>query len=139
MVQQGERKMLNEFLEERFSTNLFWKNPRLGQVSNREDGKLFSVLMSFPDAIVLRNGRVLIIEAKLLPNTSAIGQLLGYRDLIPVTPRFSSISNQPVDLMLVATRDDINVRALAEKEGIEFVVFRPSFIDELEKKLFRLG
>lgn len=94
--------------------------------------------MKFPDAIVLDASGVLIIETKMLPDAGAIGQLKLYRDLIPRTPRFEKISDKPIRMMLVTTRDDINVRALAENEGIEFEVFRPDWIDEWEKTRFRL-
>lgn len=125
-----EKRLLNEWLRERFPTSPPFKQPRLGPTATVQEARLFKSLMRFPDAIVIEKGQVHIIEAKIVPDFGAIGQLEGYNKLFDSTPEFTDFHTTTRNLILLVGQDDVQVRAQAEEKGIEFVVFEPLWVKQ---------
>lgn len=139
MAQQDEARMVNEYLVQNHRMEPQWKRVRLGVAADPSQARLMRTSLKYADAVVISGNEVLIYEFKITPKLDAIGQLLGYRDLFPITPEFSRYAQLPIRMVLVTTREDRNVRASAEAQGIEYRVFRPSNIADVERRRLRLG
>lgn len=98
---------------------------------------MYRVLLRWADAIVYRDGIVYIIEAKLRPSPSAIGQLEMYKDLFYRTPEFSQFHSCPTELVFLTTRYDWELVEFCSKKGIKYVVVDIDKIVEEEKKRLR--
>ena len=129
---------MNEFLAENYFDKHYATRQWLGLPPLKEYREMYSVIGRWADAIVFEPHQVTIIEAKMSPNPSAIGQLKMYADLFKRTPRYSQYAKLPVFLVFVCTKEDDNVRSLCRDEGIEYRVFRPKWIDDWERVKFRL-
>jgi len=123
-----EKRLLNEWLRERFPQNPPWKQPRLGPIATVEESRLFKSLMRFPDAIVWDGATIHIIEAKIVPGFGAIGQLEGYAELFQLTPEFAPYHAASKNLIVLVGQDDVQVRAMAQNKGMEFIVFDPVWV-----------
>ena len=138
MARQMEGKYINEFLAKHYFDKHYETRQWLGLPPMKEFREMYSVTGRWADAIVFEPHQITIIEAKLKPTPEAIGQLLAYEDLFKRTPRFSQYWHLPVRLVLVTTKEDDTVKALCESNGIEYVVFRPKWIEAYEKIRYRL-
>lgn len=125
MTQQKEKKLLNAWLWEFHKTKPQWKRIRLGPVPNPQMGKMFAVLLRWADAIFLEDGLINIVEAKLRPDFGAIGQLLGYRQMLQGTPEFEAYKHWKINLILLSQFPDLAVTQLATKYGIQHEVWNP--------------
>ena len=121
--QQGEKIFLNQWLWEFHRSKPQWKRVRLGPVPNPEMGKMFSVILRWADAIYLDDGRINIVEAKLRPNFGAVGQLLGYKQMLEGTPEFEAYKNWKIRLVLLSKEPDLAVTELCSKYGIDHEVW----------------
>jgi len=128
MVQQGEAKLVNEWLRLNHPQALQWKRVRLGPLPNKQLSQLFKVAQRWADAIYLEDDVIHIVEAKVRPTATAIGQLELYRELFPDTPEFSQFRGKAIKLIFLTTADDVPIRRLCDEKGIEYVVFAPEFI-----------
>jgi len=109
-------------------TALQWRRVRLGPLPKKELATMYKVTLRWVDAIFVEGGKVHLVEAKLKPTPSAIGQLKLYKELFYQTPEFSEFHSYPVELILLTTRDDPDVRRLCELEGIKYIVYQPKWI-----------
>lgn len=123
--QQLESVLVNEYLLTKFRTKPQWKRVRLGQAANQSEAKIYSVTLRWADAIVISEGFVIIIEAKLRPEPGAFGQLENYKKLFPATPEFSQWKDWPIKMVLLTPKIDLNLVELATDKGIDYVVFIP--------------
>lgn len=128
MVQQGEAKLVNEWLRVNHPKALQWKRVRLGPLPKKEFSQLFKVAQRWADAIYFEDDVIHIVEAKMRPTATAIGQLELYRQLFPDTPEFSQFRGKDIKLIFITTAEDVPIKRLAEEKGIEYVVFAPEFI-----------
>ena len=115
--------MVNAFLWIKYKTDPQWKRVRLGVLPTKFLARAYKVILRWADAIVLHDGRVKIIEAKLRPDPTAIGQLEFYKKLFRVTPEFSAYKNWPIDLVMLTARSDLQMIEHCSDKGIEFELF----------------
>lgn len=125
MVQQKESILLTKWLANFHRPRKQWKRVRLGIPANPEEAKLYSVLQRWADAIVESDGKLLLIEAKLRPELGVIGQLEGYKELLKVTPEFSSYENWPIQMVLLSPVLDLAISEICSKKGIIYEVWKP--------------
>lgn len=137
MAQQLEKKFVNEFLAEHYFDKSYFTRQWLGLPPMKEYREAYSVIGRWADVIVLEPTLVTIIEAKLEPSPKAIGQLQLYADLFVKTPRFKDYWNKPIKKVLLTTRLDENLKSVALDHQIDYVVFRPDWINYWEKNRFR--
>lgn len=123
--QQKESILVTQYLKKFHRTKPQWKRVRLGQVADHKEAKFYKVIMRWADAIVLSDGKVLIIEGKLRPTPGAIGQLEVYKDLFKVTPEFSAYWAWPIEMILLAPVLDLNLVEICSKKGIIYDHFVP--------------
>lgn len=91
---------------------------------------LYKVAQRWVDAVFLENGSVYLVEAKISPDASAIGQLQLYRDLFPGTPEFSAYRDLPLKLVFLTTSNDEAIRRLCDAHEIEYVIYSPEWLKE---------
>lgn len=125
MSEFKESELVNKWINTFHRSSLQWRRVRLGQVASKEEAKLYSVILRWADALFVEDGFVYIVEAKLRPDLGTIGQLEGYKDLFFVTPEFSQYHTWPVKLILLSPMMDLNVAAICDRKGIEYVVWSP--------------
>uniref|UniRef100_A0A6H1ZWC4 Uncharacterized protein n=1 Tax=viral metagenome TaxID=1070528 RepID=A0A6H1ZWC4_9ZZZZ len=70
------------------------------------------------DVVVEEENKWVIIELRARAQSSAIGRILLYLDLWKLDPP----DNKPIELRIVTDTEDRDVKTLAEKLGINFVV-----------------
>ena len=138
MTRQLEKRLITEFLFDKYPLSLQWKRVRLGQVPTQEMAAAMKVTLNWADAIVLSGNEIVIIEAKMRPDSGAFGQLEHYRELFKLTPEFSKYWNNPIRLEFVTTRLDENLKATADSKSITYEIWRPDWVIKEEERIFRL-
>lgn len=120
-----ESELVNKFLWEKYRTNLQWRRVRLGVLPSKELSRMYMVTLRWADAIVIHEGNVLIIEAKLSPRADAVGQLLLYEKLFKNTPEFKQYWNNPIKKVFLCPKLDTQLAELCSEKEIEYVVYDP--------------
>lgn len=123
MAQQGEKRLLNDWLAEMHREHLIIRNMRLGKAVNQEEARMFSVMLRYADAVVIDNDTIHIIEAKLAPNGGAVGQLLQYGMLALETPELSQHRDKKIALVLLSAKRSGDVEEMCAKNGIMFIYY----------------
>jgi hypothetical protein len=134
MAQQKEARLVNEWLQLEHPTALQWKRVRLGPLPDKELARMYQVTLRWADAIYVEDGTVTIVEAKMAPGLGAISQLKAYAELFRETPEFSQYSAAPVKLLYLCTRRDNVAERMCAAEGIEYAVYTPSWIYEVQPR-----
>ena len=81
------------------------------------------LLRRWADMVIGLEDRVLLVEAKMVSQPVAVGELLLYRELLPHTPELLGLRELPIEMVLLCAREDPAVSALARSHGIRVVVF----------------
>lgn len=129
-----ETTLLNAWIWQKHSRDLQWRRVRLGIVPTQEMAQMYSVCLRWADAVVLSEGKVLIIEAKLRPSPGAIGQLEFYKKLFGVTPEFSAYWSWPIELVLLTGIMDLEILAACQEKMITFELFTDKDITDTFKR-----
>lgn len=124
--EMSEAKYVNDWIKNQHPKALVYPRMRVGPWPNGDRNA--GVLRVFPDAILIEDGKVVIVEAKTKPDTRALGQIELYADLFPATPEFYFAKDFPIRKVLLTTRDDMVLRPFAEKKGIDYVVYLPDWL-----------
>lgn len=120
-----ESELVNMFLWNYHRTSPQWRRVRLGVVPTHEMARMYMVLLRWADAIYIENGEVFIVEAKLRPDSGAIGQLLLYKDLFRQTLEFRDYWPLKINMVFLCTRPDLNLMEVCTKHDIKYVVYDP--------------
>ena len=139
MAQQYEAKLVNEYLISKFPDDLQWRRVRVGPVPTKEDARYYGVMLRWADAIVKHNNIIIIIEAKIKPDLGAMSQIEEYIKLFGQTPEFSEYWALPRKGLLLTCFDSLDIKISCAERGIEYVVFKPVWINEYINKLLRVG
>lgn len=117
--------------ESRFHVHLGSVPPRIaGRFASDQTKRLVGVFRRWADALIVMDDRLVLIEAKILPQPGVISQLLLYRDLLPKTPELSDVSQLPIEMLLLCAVEDRLISDMARNQGIRVVIFYPTWIDE---------
>jgi hypothetical protein len=138
VVQQLERRFVNEFINEELAGKHWQTRVRLGPLPPGEDARLYMTKLRWADICTFEPDIVTIYEAKLEPGSKAVGQLLEYKNLFFQSPHFSRYATAQVNLVLLTSRIDLPVQEICKENGIEYRVFRPAWIDAYEKRRWRI-
>jgi hypothetical protein len=128
MVQQGEAKLMNEWLALYHPNALQWRRVRLGPLPLVDQQNLYKVTNRWVDAVFFEHNTVFLVEAKLKPNAGAIGQLELYSRLIRETPEFSDYRDKKIKMILLTTFDDKPVKDLCIDKNIDYIVYSPEWL-----------
>ena len=82
------------------------------------------------DALVWRDGVLLLIEAKIANYVDGLAKLPLYRSLVPTTPELAEWAGWEVRMRLVVPRAKAWVEQMAEAAGVEIDLFEPAWITE---------
>lgn len=115
-----ESEFLKIWLWNEHRSDVQWRRVRLGVVPDKQFARMYMVTLRWADAIVLKDGKVLIVEAKLNAAPGAIGQLELYKELFLQTPEFSAYKNWPIELVFLTPAVDLALVELCSKKGIVY-------------------
>jgi hypothetical protein len=128
-----ESDMLNAWLWDKHRQDLQWRRVRLGVMPSKEMARMYMTMLRWADAVIVSDGIVYIVEAKLRPDPGAIGQLELYRELFANTLEFSQYKNYPLRLILLCSMADLAVAELCSKKDIIFEVFSQDEVNRVRK------
>jgi len=134
--EKREFRLLSEWLALKYPTWLTWKRVRLGPLPPAPAARIYGILRRWADAIITNQTEVIIIEAKIWPTVTAVGQLEYYGLLFPQTPEFAFLKDLPLTLVFLTTEEDPTVRAFVEAKGIRYEIFEPDWVKEYKKKIY---
>ena len=120
-----ESQLVNKWLSEKHPSSLQWRRVRLGIVPDKEQARMFSVILRWADAIFIEDNTVFIVEAKLRPSAEAFGQLELYQELFRKTPEFQAYWDRPIKLVFLTMMLDQELWEHAERKGIKYEIFNP--------------
>jgi len=136
-MQQLERKFVSEFINTELRDKHWQTRVRLGPLPPGEDARLYMTKLRWADIVTFEPNIVTIFEAKLEPNSKAVGQLLEYKNLFFQSPHFQQYATAQVNLVFLTSRIDTSVQEVCEANGVEYRVFRPDWIPLYEKRRWR--
>ena len=129
-----ETDMLNAWLWDKHRTDLQWRRVRLGVLPTKELARMYMTILRWADAIVITDGQVLIIEAKLRAAPGAISQLELYEELFRETPEFTQYKDWPIQKVLLSGAMDLNMVQLASKKEIKFELFTIDDVNRVRRE-----
>jgi len=94
-----------------------------------EERAMIGVWRRWADALVLREDRVILIEAAIRPDPGKISQLELYELLIPHTPELEPWKGLPVEKILLYAIEDAATVHLARTHGIRAIEYKPDWLD----------
>ncbi len=118
-----ETDLLNAWLWEKHRTDVQWRRIRLGVLPTKQLARMYMTLLRWADAIVLKDGVVYIVEAKLRAQPGVISQLELYNKLFANTPEFTQYREWPRKMKILTSVIDLNMVELASEKGIDYEVF----------------
>jgi hypothetical protein len=102
-------------------------NPLVGlQTDSAVTQQLSRLRNRWIDAIMVENGAVSLIEAKIEPDPGIFSQLIDYLVRFRRDPNYSQYAQQPVNLVALVYNDDESVAAQAPWYGVTWTVFQPA-------------
>jgi len=125
-----ETDMLNAWLWEKHRFDLQWRRIRLGVLPTKELARMYMTILRWADAIVIKDGVVYIVEAKVRPEPGVISQLELYKKLFYQTPEFEQYKLWPVEMIILSSVVDLNMVELASEKGILFEVFTENDVNK---------
>ena len=132
-----ETDMLNAWLWEKHREDLQWRRVRLGPMPTKEMARMYMTMLRWADAIVIKDGVVYIIEAKLRPAPGALGQLNLYAKLFRNTLEFTQYKNYPIQKVLLASMPDLAIAEEASSEDIDFEIFTLEDVNKTRREQMR--
>jgi len=122
-----EEEMLVKYLAKRFTHTEVHTHVRLGsppQISIPGLDPEKARRMAMPglpevDAVVVENGAVYLIEAKVAKEWENLGKMLIYRALLPETPGWEGVDVDKIRPLLVMAKASPLLQQVAKKFGVE--------------------
>jgi len=88
------------------------------------------VLNWYADGVIYAPNETLLIEAKMKPNPSAVGQALFYLRLLPSTPQHNSKPYAPIVPLVLFAESDPAVTIFARSLGVRVVTYTPRWVED---------
>jgi hypothetical protein len=133
-----EQRLRAEYLAQRHPHDEIATQARLGpdppappgvKLTNTEL-RMIGIFRRYADAVVLTPTRTLLIEFALLPSPGDISLIEVYGRLFRQTPEYRPVVTLPLKLQIVGALEDPVVSSLARERGIDFILYRPAWLDE---------
>lgn len=131
-----ELRLLGEFLASNYPNATIANNVRLGAVPLHL-ARLLPVGVNkntlngyrrYADAVIKLPDKVILVEAKIVLDTDAVGALMLYAKKWPDTPEFEAWTKLPFSLLIVAAVIDPEVKQLAEEQKITVAQYSPPWL-----------
>ena len=84
----------------------------------------------YADGVIYAPNETLLIEAKMKPNPSAVGQALFYLRLLPSTPEHNQKPYAPIVPMVLFAEDDATVRVFAQSLAVRVATYTPTWVED---------
>jgi len=142
--QPRELKMLHEYLAKYHANDIVMTRIRLGShhpeliIPGLEESelRLIGVFRRWADAVIIQPDKLILMEAKILPEPGVISQLELYEFLLPHTPELQPYLPRPIEKQLLFAIEDPAVITLCHQHGIIPIMYRPSWIEEYINELY---
>ena len=132
----NEMMFINAWVKATGPYDMNYGRMRVGALPN---GDVYQgVTRVFPDKVLVKDNKVLLIEGKIIPDSGAIGQLELYAREFPLTPEFKHLKDMPIRMILLTTLENKTVREFAESKGMEYVIFKPDEANSIVRKRMRI-
>jgi hypothetical protein len=82
----------------------------------------------FADGVIATPTSTVIVEAKVRPNPSAVGQVLFYQRLAMATPLLQSRLNLPIEPTVLFAESDSAIEHFARNYGVRVALYSPKWI-----------
>lgn len=138
MTEQRERRLIAEYAIEKLTGYRYVFGHPLGPVAGSleaEVGLARAIKLSKPfrpevDLLCYFGTSLLLIEAKIFRIVDGAAKLSVYKALVPTTPELAPYLDRPVRMRLVVPWNSVQTQAIADSQGIEVDIFRPSWVDQ---------
>jgi hypothetical protein len=128
--------LLHEWASLRYPGALVFYQLRLGPTNRTlvnvtvtpELERMLRVANWYADAVILTESEGLMVEAKVEPNPSAIGQALFYLRLYWQTPELAGYSHLPFSPVVLFAENDPTVADFARSLGVRVEIYTPPWI-----------
>jgi len=135
-IRNPETRLVAEYLQRKVWPSWYRQRVPLGEAlpgAVEEHGLAKALRISRPwrpevDAVAVEDGRLVVIEAKLLKIVDGLAKLPLYASLVPLTPELREHHQLPIVKRLVAPWTSRTMEAMASSAGVEVVVYAPEWI-----------
>ena len=142
--QPREQRLVAEYIARFYPEHESRTHVHLGKVQPRLRGKyldenaerMIGLFRRWADAVVLLPDRIVLIEAKILPQPGVLSQLELYARLLPKTPELADHKHKPIERVLVCAINDPEITAMAREQGVKVVTFKPAWLNGYLKILY---
>ena len=142
--QPREMRLVSEYLVKHYGMFTCRTRVRLGSVPvelvkpgmDPVELRMAGQWRRWADAVVIKPGQVVIIEAAIKPDPGDVTKLQLYARLFKHTPEFDPFATLPVALELVYALEDPVTLQLAREANIKVVYFKPAWVDEYLATLY---
>jgi hypothetical protein len=134
----GETRLLSEYVAERYPGAIVHMQFRVGSdpasvgvlVLDEEERRMVRNANRRPDALVVRETELVLIEATMFRATDKVGRLQEYMLLARATPEILQYGGRPLVGELVTAQDDAVAKVLCGRLGFRYVHYEPAWMDE---------
>ena len=130
----NESKMLNAWLLDKHREDLQWRRVRLGPLPTKEMARVYMTLLRWADEIVIKEGVVYIVEAKVRPAPGVISQLELYKKLLPNTLEFTQYKTWPIQMVILSSMPDLAIAEMASEKDIIFEIFTLEDVNRVHRE-----
>lgn len=131
-----EKRLVAEFLAAKYPHAVTIQEPRLGPPAPLAPGvpatnfnnAIAGNARGYADALVIEPLTLTLVEGKIEPDVTSIAQLYLYSLLLPLTPELSQYKGRKVRTLAVWGMPQAVLSKVAEKFGVEVVVFTPPWV-----------
>jgi hypothetical protein len=142
---QRDRRYVIEWVNENYPNDRVFFNFRLGPaplaLAEKYPGidinRYARVWKRTCDAVIITKDEILLIEGELRRPVEGLGELLIYRDLIWSTTELSPYRDHKIRTILLVPLHDPQADAVAKKNEVETIIYRPKWVDEYLKEVMR--
>lgn len=143
MGQQRERRLISEYVAERFPKDRVIMGCPLGPAPEklvatlgpRKALRMVRGMRPEVDALVVRNHKLIMVEAKIRAWVDGIAKLPLYKSLVPTTPELEQYWTYPVEMRLCFPWYSETIDQAAKNLGVVLDVYHQPWIDEYLEEL----
>jgi hypothetical protein len=129
--------LLHEWVSAKYPLAQVFYELRLGPTQKLVSGVSLSPALEtmlrnsnwYADAIVVTPAEGLVVEAKVDPDSGAIGQALFYRTLIMSTPAMQPYLHMQFNPVVLFAEDDTTMTPWARSLGVRVEIYTPTWIE----------
>jgi len=138
--------LIREWAAAKYPAYRLWEQVRLGPTQAYLVGQPVSAALEamlrvsnwYADGIITTDAAILVVESKMQPNPSAVGQVLFYAREVMRTPQYTGSLNLSIQPVVLFAEADDDVTNFARQLGCRVETYTPAWIgDYLTQVQFR--